>query len=247
MHELGIDTIEGWFDPQFDEVTLDSATGNGIGVVLPFEINQDWPLDNPNVRQSILDRVTACVECYKNNPAVCMWAPGNENLHRILYPHWMSADRNADARARDAFAVFLPELVGRIHELDPNHPVPYRDAEDVYLPRLRAALRGDRRLASIARVRIECHLTESPTRDCFSVAQPVARRTSGDSEFAPGGAGPADRPLGISKIGPYSCSSRHCPWQIIRHLGDHWSRGAGPRVWAGRRQPRFRATVRWWL
>ena len=28
MHELGINTIEGWFEPQFDQITLDSAARN---------------------------------------------------------------------------------------------------------------------------------------------------------------------------------------------------------------------------
>ena len=63
-----------------------------------------------------------------------MWAPGNENLHRILYAHWVSQLNDPRARARaEAMAAFLPVVVDRIHELDPNHPVVYRDAEDVYL------------------------------------------------------------------------------------------------------------------
>ena len=39
---------------------------------------------NPNVQASILDHVGAYVEKYKDYPAVRMWAPGNENLHRVL-------------------------------------------------------------------------------------------------------------------------------------------------------------------
>ena len=76
MHRLGVNTIEGWFETQFDSVTLDSAARNGIGVMMPFELNQDWDYTNPNVTASILDHVAAYVEKYQNHPAVRMWAPG---------------------------------------------------------------------------------------------------------------------------------------------------------------------------
>jgi hypothetical protein len=96
-----INTIEGWFEPQFDQLTLDAAARNDIGVLMPFESNQDWPYENPNVQQSILDYVSAYVERYKDDPAVRMWAPGNEDLHRILYPHFEDAgERPRRARSR---------------------------------------------------------------------------------------------------------------------------------------------------
>jgi hypothetical protein len=124
MHQLGINTIEGWFEWQFDEVTLQAANRNEIGVIMPFELNQDWPYDDPNVRQSILDHITAFVERYKNSPAVRMWAPGNENLHRILYPRWVSREGDPSARARaDAVAAFLPERGDPLHQLGPDHTV----------------------------------------------------------------------------------------------------------------------------
>jgi hypothetical protein len=40
-------------------------------------------------------------------------------------------DPSREARA-DAFASFYVELIDAIHALDPNHPVVYRDAEDLY-------------------------------------------------------------------------------------------------------------------
>jgi Glycosyl hydrolases family 2, TIM barrel domain len=100
MHRLGINTIEGWFENQFDSVTLDAAARNGIGVLMPFELNQDWDYTNANVRASILDHVSQYVEKYKDHPAVRMWAPGNENLHRVLYAHWVSHANEPQARAR---------------------------------------------------------------------------------------------------------------------------------------------------
>jgi len=206
MRGLGINTIEGWFETQFDELTLDYAARNGIGVLMPFELNQDWPYDNPNVRQSILDHVSAYVERYKNNPAVRMWAPGNEDLHRILYPQWVSQENNPVARARaDAFAAFLPVLVDRIHQLDPDHPVIYRDAEDVYLARLKTAFlaTGVERPWLVYGANVY-----SQTRLEQIVATWPSQWLGGPlvlSEFAPAGVGPAERPLGFER-----------DWAIIR-------------------------------
>jgi len=206
MHELGINTIEGWFENQFDELTLAYAARNGIGVLMPFELNQDWPYDNPNVRQSILDHISAYVERYKDDPAVRMWAPGNEDLHRMLYPRWVSKENDVAARARaEAFAAFLPVLVDRIHQLDPDHPVIYRDAEDVYLSRLKSAFLAtgverpwlvyDANVYSQAR--LEQIIAAWPSQ---WLGGPLVL-----SEFAPGGVGPEERPLAFEQ-----------EWAIIR-------------------------------
>jgi Glycosyl hydrolases family 2, TIM barrel domain len=161
-------------------------------------LNQDWDYSDPRVREQILERVSAWVERYKDHPAVRMWAPGNEDLHRILYPNWVSKENDPVARARaDAFAAFVPVLVDRIHALDPDHPVIYRDAEDVYLWRLKAAFEQtgvDRPwLVYGANVYAARRLQEI-------VSAWPAQWISGPlviSEFAPGGVGPAERPLGF--------------------------------------------------
>ena len=36
MRDVGINTIEGWFHDQFDEVSLGEAQRHGLGVILPF-------------------------------------------------------------------------------------------------------------------------------------------------------------------------------------------------------------------
>lgn len=51
MQRLGINTIEGWFEKQFDTTTLDAAARNGIGVLMPFELNQDVDYSDPAIRQ----------------------------------------------------------------------------------------------------------------------------------------------------------------------------------------------------
>ncbi|MCA1645160.1 MAG: hypothetical protein LC797_06710 [Chloroflexi bacterium] len=210
MRRLGVNTIEGWFETQFDGVTLDAAEPNGIGILMPFELNQDWPYENPNVRQSILDHVSAYVERYKNHPAVRMWAPGNENLHRILYPHLVSKQNEPQASARAAaFAAFLPALVDRIHQLDPNHPVLYRDAEDVYLPQLKSAFEATGVLRPWLIYGANVY---SSTRLRDIIGGWPAQWIGGPlviSEFGPSGAGRADRALGYQQ-----------EWSIIRSRPD---------------------------
>ena len=129
-----------------------------------------------------------------------MWAPGNENMHRILFPHWVSQDQNPVAVAKaEAFARFLPVLVDRIHALDPSHPVIYRDAEDRYLPRLKAAFdaTGVSRpwLIYGANVYGAARLQQI-------IAQWPAQWYDGPlviSEFGPGGMGPNERPHGYAE------------------------------------------------
>jgi hypothetical protein len=221
MHRLGINTVEGWFQEQFDETTLDAAARNDIGVFMPFELNQDWNYADPAVQADILAKVSAWVERYKDEPAVRMWAPGNEDLHRILYPNWVSKEGDPAVRARaDAFAAFLPKLVDRIHALDPSHPVLYRDAEDVYLPRLKAAFAqagGDRPwLVYGANV-------YSPSRLQDIIGQWPAQWLGGPlviSEYGPSGYTPADRPrvyaLEWSRI-------REHPEKVLGGLAYTWA------------------------
>ena len=190
MRRLGINTIEGWFENQFDEVTLDHAAREGIGVLMPFELNQDWDYTDPNVRAWILDRVSAWVERYRDHPAVRMWAPGNENMHRILFAGWVNRDGDPVARARaDAFASFLPTLVDRIHALDPHHPVVYRDAEDAYLGRIRAAFAesGDARPWLVYGANVYSARRLQEVTDAWPTQWPG--RPLLISEFAPGGYG----------------------------------------------------------
>jgi hypothetical protein len=221
MHRLGINTIEGWFENQFDAVTLDAAARNGIGVLMPFELNQDWDYTDPNGQAGILARASDYVERYKNYPAVRMWAPGNENLHRILFAHWISQLNDPNARARTAaFAAFLPVLVDRMHELDPNHPVLYRDAADLYLNWITqgfgASATGRPWLVYGANV-----YTAARLRDVISNwPNQWPGRPLLISEFAPGGMSPADRPLGFQQL-----------WGVIRSRRDRVLGGMAY-VWA---------------
>ncbi len=206
MRSIGVNTIEGWFENQFDEVTLDHAAQAGIGVLMPFELNQDWHYEDPEVRAQILDRVSAWVQRYKDSPAVRMWAPGNEDMHRILFPRWVSQENNPVARAKaEAFASFLPVLVDRIHALDPSHPVVYRDAEDAYLPRLKSAFQQ----TGVSRPWLVYGANVYTLNRLLDVIARWPNQWVGGplliSEFAPGGVGPSQRGLGYQQY-----------WDVIR-------------------------------
>ena len=141
MREIGVNTLEGWFQDQFDEVTLEEANRQGLKVIMPFELNQDYDYADPAIRARFRAEVTAWVLRYRDNPAVLMWGPGNEVLHRLIFPTAVQGQRDPAREQRaDDFAAFYVELMDLIHQLDPNHPVIYRDAEDLYLARFRAQL-----------------------------------------------------------------------------------------------------------
>ncbi len=201
IRAIGANTIEGWFQEQFDEVTLDYAARNGLGVFVPFELNQDWNYADPAVQADILQRVSDWVTRYRNSPALRMWAPGNENMHRILYRNWVSQLDDSVARARaQAFAAFLPRLVDRIHELDPDHPVLYRDAEDVYMPWLQQGFAQSPNQAPRPWLVYGANVYSQPRLDEIIAGWPT-QWFGGPliiSEFAPTGSGPQDRALGYA-------------------------------------------------
>jgi hypothetical protein len=99
--------------------------------------------------------------------------------------------------------------VDRIHALDPAHPVLYRDAEDVYLPRLKAAFQatGVDRPWLIYGANVYSH-----TR-LEQIVSGWSEQSFGGplviSEFAPGGVSPAERGIGFEQ-----------DWAIIRSRPD---------------------------
>jgi hypothetical protein len=184
-------------------------------------LNQDWDYTDPAVTASILERVSAWVVRYRSHPAVRMWAPGNENLHRILFEGWVNRDGDPVARARaDAFANFLPTLVDRIHSLDPYHPVVYRDAEDAYLGRISAAFGR----TGIERPWLVYGANVYSARRLQDVVGAWPAQWPGRpmlvSEFAPAGMAPNDRPLGFMRDW---ATIRSRPDVVLGGLAYTWS------------------------
>jgi len=53
-----------------------------------------------------------------------MWGPGNEVMHRLIYPTVVQGNKDpAREKRADDFAAFYVELIDMVRSLDPRHPV----------------------------------------------------------------------------------------------------------------------------
>src|SRR5581483_9878148 len=137
LRDAGVNTITGWDadkgyeQDKFDELTLTVASEFGLGVIMPLNLPPDGNYADPAFVDDLLDQAEAKVARFKDFPAVSMWGVGNEvfwGMDPGMYP----AFEQAYLRITDLF-----------HQLDPNHPVIYRGAEDRYVPQLQAMLASD--------------------------------------------------------------------------------------------------------
>jgi beta-galactosidase/beta-glucuronidase len=133
IRAAGYDTLIGWDEGEFDDLTLAKADQYGLGVVLPYDFPRDADWSDPAVRQVHQQRVETLVRRYAQHPAMRMWGLGNEVVFAIGDP--------GSPRAQ-AFGEFFAALAERVHQLDPTHPVIYRDGEDVYYGPVRDGLRA---------------------------------------------------------------------------------------------------------
>ncbi|MBV8083205.1 MAG: hypothetical protein JO247_00175 [Chloroflexi bacterium] len=199
MRAASINTVTGWDENEFDQVLMSRATDAGLGVILPFDLKVNVAYEDPNVQKQLMAAIAMRVDLYRDSPALRMWGLGNEVLHGL-----------GDVRSKRsvAFGQFLIKAADMIHSMDPNHPVVYRDAEDVYLTPVANALRAD----GVARpwfvyamnfftLRMEDALTKGPTK-ALNVPLMI-------SEFAPVGLRPADRGNGYARL-----------WSIIQAHHD---------------------------
>lgn len=197
LRASGVNVLFGWFPEVFGRDTLAKAQEYGLGVGMPYELNQDLDYDDPAVRARLTRDVLAWVAEYKDDPAVWFWTPGNEVIHRLIFPAWLNRTRDPAREARaDSFARFYVELIDQIHALDPKHPIIYRDAEEVYLARIRDALLRDGKPrpwffygANVYSSRLAEIVANWPKQ---GLDVPLFI-----SEFSPGGTGPSDRPRGL--------------------------------------------------
>ncbi|HEU0167595.1 MAG TPA: glycoside hydrolase family 2 TIM barrel-domain containing protein [Chloroflexota bacterium] len=137
LQAAGVNTITGWDadkgyeQDKFDELTLDTAHQFGIGVVMALNLPPGGDYRDPAYVQDLIEQATAKVERYEDNPALRMWGVGNEvfwEMDPAMYPYF----EQAYLKIADTF-----------HELDPNHPVVYRESEDRYVPEFLDMLNSD--------------------------------------------------------------------------------------------------------
>jgi hypothetical protein len=196
MQAAQFNTLVGWDQREFDELTLDKAQQHGLGVIWPYNLPPDGDYADPAYCAAHRERVLAFVARYRNHPALRMWGLGNEVLHDM-------PQQDYAARAQ-AFAACYGDLVAAVHAADPNHPIIYRDSEDVWLdPVLRVLV--DRGLeqpwmvygANIFTFRMRDLVAGWPDR---GLRVPLVI-----SEYGPTGYAPADRPSALVAM-----------WNIIR-------------------------------
>src|SRR5207248_2155161 len=77
MRRVGVNTVLGWDQRNFDRTLLDVAQEQGLGVIAHFELKKDWDYRDPALRARVLDEVGAWVDAYADHPAVRMWGVGN--------------------------------------------------------------------------------------------------------------------------------------------------------------------------
>jgi beta-galactosidase/beta-glucuronidase len=133
MRATGFNTLVGWDEGEFDDLTLDKAYQYGLGVVFPYDLPllSDWT--DPTLGPIHRERLESLVRRYATHPALRMWGPGNENT-------WNMPDVTGPRAL--AFAELYAALVERVHQLDPYHPIVYRDSEDLRFQPVRDALRA---------------------------------------------------------------------------------------------------------
>lgn len=201
MSDNGANTVVGWNEQVFDEVLMEKAGQHGLGVILPFDLPVTVAYEDPAVRAQLLETVKQRVERFQNNPSLRMWGVGNEVLHGILWAKGSQERYYAAAR-------FIVEAADAVHEIDPNHPVVYRDAEDFYEAAMADALAADGKARpwfvysmNFFTTRMQQALDSGPTTKLPNALM--------FSEYGPVGMRPEDRPAGYREL-----------WNIIRaHRG----------------------------
>jgi hypothetical protein len=185
MQAAQFNTLVGWDEREFDELTLDKAQQYGLGVIWPYHLPPDGDYADPAYCAAQRERVLGFVTRYAAHPALRLWGLGNEVLHDM-------PEQDYAARAQ-AFAGCYADLVAAVHAADPNHPIVYRDSEDVWLDPVRLAL-AERGLeqpwmvygANIFTFRLHDLIAEWPER---GLRVPLLI-----SEYGPTGYAAADRP-----------------------------------------------------
>ncbi|MBI3978466.1 MAG: hypothetical protein HY331_09805 [Chloroflexi bacterium] len=206
MEAAGVNTLVSWYPEEFDRLLLDLAQAHGIGVIMPFDLPTTLDYGDPDVRLGLKSAALDWVIQYRSHPAVRMWGIGNEVM------------LNMDEAEARAFAEFYADLVLAVRAADPDHPVVYREAEDVFVPHLRDAMAavggppsGFVYGVNIYTPRLAKILEGWPDLG-FDVPLMV-------SEFAPAGLPRASRPDGFRAM-----------WDTIRTFGSLVF-GAAPYVW----------------
>jgi hypothetical protein len=197
MQQVGLNTVLGWEQSEFDEVLLDKAHEFGLRVILPFQLPPQVELVNysdDGTRTNLLADIRAWARRFRDHPALLMYAPGNEVLTAMqsYFPQ--------DRWQQGAYAAFCREMADAIHESDPAHPVILREAEVRYTGQLRQAFDDGKPRPWLLLGTNLYGSTRTFQRE-LAQRQELAWRLPGViTEFAPVGYRAADRPALITDM-----------------------------------------------
>ena len=127
--ELGANTVRTWGVNQGTRQYLDRAHRYGLYVnagiwMNPVLYNQKGSyISDERYKKKLVKDILTYVRKYKNHPAVLFWNIGNE----VIF--WTKRKRE-----RIAFCRFLEEIIQKIHQIDPHHPVIYTSAFTTAVP-----------------------------------------------------------------------------------------------------------------
>jgi hypothetical protein len=211
--QAGVNTITGWDSDKgfeqdrFDEVTLDAANQYGIGVVMPIFMPAERDYTDPGLIGYVLQEATAKVTRFKDHPALRMWGVGNEVL-TVMPPEQHAS-----------FLQVYLNIIDLVHQLDPNHPVIYREAEDEFVPELVQLLQdsGNARPWWLYGMNI---YDKDPAPQLRNWPVLGMNRPLFVSEFGYEGSSPAERAQGYVNM-----------WRTIRAFPEYVL-GAAPYVWS---------------
>ena len=130
MQQVGINIVNGWEQGGIEDQYFDIAHFYGIGVIAHFELKKHLDYADAGLREELLGQIAAWIETYRDHPAIRMWGIGNEVM-------LVKTDEESQA-----FVDFFVQAFQVARATDPDHPVTYRDAEDVRVPMLRDAFQA---------------------------------------------------------------------------------------------------------
>ena len=211
MRAAGINTILGWGAQQFDDLTLARAQTHGLGVVMPYRLPSDGSYADPQYQARVEEDVLRWVGRFRNYPALRLWGIGNEVIHGM--------GKNPDTPKAEAFATFYVRLIDKVHALDPDHPVTYRAAEDVYLKPMKSALQHDK----LPRPWFVYGVNFFTFRICDALRNWPQKGVDAPimvSEFAPAGLSREERPNGYRRM--WSCVAEN-PKTVLGGFAYVWN------------------------
>jgi beta-glucuronidase len=143
MKEMGVNTMRYYhnyvkgnkvnkelFREMFERYGIRVLMGDFLGKYA-IGSGADWSTgtdyENPEHRANMLASVEKMVREFKDEPYILMWVLGNENNY--------GAACNADKKP-EAYYTFVNEVIKRIKEIDPDHPVALCNGDTLYIDKV---------------------------------------------------------------------------------------------------------------